>query len=365
MSRASLWLRAETKPAERRTVITPTVAGKLVDEGYSVTVERSSQSAFESDAYAVEGCEIVDEATWHSAPDHTIIIGLKELPESTDPLHHRHVHFAHVFKEQAGWQSFLSRFAKGNGQLFDLEYLVDDDNRRVAAFGRWAGFAGAALAVLTLVGQRSGRNPVLNEVHPRNSEKELVADVLEGLRAVQGDSKVPPRALVIGALGRSGRGAVELFETVGLAVEKWDLAETQVGGPFCQILDFDIVINCVFVQSPIPPFLTPELLSSADRRLSVICDVSCDPYGDYNPLPLYDSCTTFAEPTIRMLNEPSPVDLIAIDHLPSLLPMESSEDFAQQLLPSLLQIDHLDRGVWKQALDVFHEKIMAVRSLSA
>ena len=42
----------------------------------------------------------------------------------------------------------LSRFAAGGGALLDLEYLVDGKGRRLAAFGFWAGYLGAALAVL-------------------------------------------------------------------------------------------------------------------------------------------------------------------------------------------------------------------------
>jgi saccharopine dehydrogenase (NAD+, L-lysine-forming) len=40
---------------------------------------------------------------------------------------------------------------------------------------------------------------------------------------------------------------------------------------------------------------------------------------------------------------------MAIDHLPSLLPMESSEDFSTQLLPSLMTLDRPDQGVWGRA----------------
>ena len=44
---------------------------------------------------------------------------------------------------------------------------------------------------------------------------------------------------------------------------------------------------------------------------------------------------------------------MAIDNLPSLLPVESSQDFAAQLLPSLLTLDDLDAGVWGRAKAVF------------
>jgi len=161
---------------------------------------------------------------------------------------------------------------------------------------------------------------------------------------------------VIGALGRSGRGACELFRAAGVELVEWDLDETRRGGPFRATLEVDILVNCVFVQTAVRPFVTPELLQSDDRRLSVICDVSCDPYGDYNPLPIYDQCTTFDRPTRRIIDGARPLDLIAIDHLPSLLPVESSEDFCAQLLPYLLRLDNLQAGVWRRAYELFQQK---------
>ena len=44
---------------------------------------------------------------------------------------------------------------------------------------------------------------------------------------------------------------------------------------------------------------------------------------------------------------------MAIDNLPSLLPAESTDDFARQLLPHLLQLDQLDKGVWGRAQETF------------
>jgi|GEM_PF-6473907 len=40
---------------------------------------------------------------------------------------------------------------------------------------------------------------------------------------------------------------------------------------------------------------------------------------------------------------------MAIDNLPSLLPAESSADFAAQLLPVLKGLDAIDAGAWGRA----------------
>ena len=355
--RTHIWLRAETKTAEQRTALPPRFARQLMDAGYHLTVEASSQSAFRPAEYEEVGCHLVEEHSWKTqAPDDAVILGLKELEDGCEPLIHRHIHFAHVYKEQLGWEQTLGRYSAGSGTLYDLEFLVDDSGRRVAAFGHWAGFAGAAVALLAWANCSSHRLPVLGSIAPRQSQRSLIEEIRSTIEA----SPVQPKVLVIGALGRCGKGAIHLFNSVGIEVQEWDLAETGRGGPFEEILNVDILLNCVFVQQTIPPFLTLGMLHSVERKLSIICDVSCDPYGEYNPLPIYQECTTFADPTIKIIDTENPVHLIAIDHLPSLLPRESSEDFCAQLMPHLLELDKLTdlnaATVWHRAEKIFIEK---------
>ncbi len=53
------------------------------------------------------------------------------------------------------------------------------------------------------------------------------------------------------------------------------------------------------------------------------------------------------------MHDTPPLDVTAIDNLPSMLPVESSQDFAEQLLPSLLTLDNLQAGVWGRAKATF------------
>ena len=159
------------------------------------------------------GCKTAEYNSWPSAPPETTIIGLKELPESTDPLVHSHIQFAHCYKNQAGWREVLDRFGKGGGRLYDLEFLQDATGRRVAAFGFHAGFAGAAAGALALAAQKGGQGAKLSKLDPYQNEDAMVEDVKTKL----GGSGKGVKALVIGALGRCGRGAVDLFRKIGLA----------------------------------------------------------------------------------------------------------------------------------------------------
>ena len=83
---------------------------------------------------------------------------------------------------------------------------------------------------------------------------------------------------------------------------KWDLDETAKGGPFPEILDVDVFVNCIYLNSKIPPFVTHEQINAAGpgRRLRVIVDVSCDTTNPFNPIPIYDINTTFKEPTVAV-----------------------------------------------------------------
>lgn len=78
------------------------------------------------------------------------------------------------------------------------------------------------------------------------------------------------------------------------------MAETAKGGPFQEILDVDIFVNCIYLSSQIPPFVTRETIAAAgkQRRLAVVVDVSCDTTNPFNPIPIYNINTTFDKPTV-------------------------------------------------------------------
>jgi saccharopine dehydrogenase (NAD+, L-lysine-forming) len=343
--------------------VTPTTTKKLIEAGYTVNIERSKERIFDDEEFSAVGATLVPEGSWVDAPTHHIIVGLKELPEDKFALKHTHVQFAHCYKGQGGWEDVLSRFPQGGGTLLDLEFLTDDTGRRVAAFGYHAGYAGAALAVETWAHQLENPQVLpMPAVSSYANQDLLLADVRKKVEAGEKIAGRKPRVLVIGALGRCGRGAVDLCTQAGIPdsnILKWDMAETAKGGPFTEIVESDIFVNCIYLSEEIPPFVNKESLSSDKRNLSVVCDVSCDTTNPHNPVPIYTENSTFSNPTLPVegFSNP-PLSVISIDHLPSLLPRESSEAFSEALLPSLLSLkDRQNASVWKQAEDLFNEKV--------
>ena len=348
-----LWVRAEQRNNETRVGLTPVGTARLIADGITVSVEDSPTRCIPTDRYAAAGAKIQRRNSWPDAPRDAIIFGLKELPEDGTPLPHRHIMFGHAFKGQPAGQRLLARFKEAAGTLYDLEYLVDETNRRVAAFGYWAGYAGAAVALKCWIAQQ--RDQVAGPVAPYPGSSHLLVDLQSDLVAIGAQR---PSALIIGALGRVGTGAADLCTAMGVPTTRWDMAETAHGGPFPEVLAHDIFFNCILARPGTPVFV-PANAGRQPRRLSVIGDIACDPDSDFSPIKVYDRTTTWEAPALRVHKTP-PLDVTAIDNLPSMLPVESSEDYADQLLPSLLTLDDLGAGVWGRAKAIFDQALAQV-----
>ena len=350
MTAPHLWVRAEQRDNETRVGLTPDGAAALREKGFKITVEASDTRVIPTDAYASKGCDIAPQNSWPDAPGDAIIFGLKELPADGTPLHHRHIMFGHAFKGQSAGRTLLDRFKAGGGTLLDLEYLTDATGRRVAAFGYWAGFAGAAVSVKCWIAQTQGS--VASPITPYPNADALTSDLHTALEAL--DVKRPD-ALVIGALGRVGTGAADLCKRLGIAVTGWDMAETAHGGPFPEILEHALFFNCILAGPKTPVFI-PKTALTSPRKLRVIGDIACDPDSDFNPVQVYDRTTTWQHPALRVSENP-PLDVTAIDNLPSMLPLESSEDYAAQLLPTLMALANTDAPVWERAEKIFRDNL--------
>jgi saccharopine dehydrogenase (NAD+, L-lysine-forming) len=339
-----LWIRAEARPTEQRAPLVPVDAGGLVARGWRVTVEESPTRVFPVADYASLGCEVARAGSWPEAPADAVVLGIKELPEQPRALRHTHVYFAHAFKGQAGAAEVLARFAEGGGELLDVEYLTVA-GRRVVAFGYWAGYVGAGLGV------RCARGSLAGPVAPGTR-----ADFDAALSA---PGAPPLRALVIGAHGRSGRGAVAALEVAGAHVTCWD-AEDTVALDRQTLLGHDLLVNCVASTAPGEPFVRPEDLDVPARRLTTVADVTCDVTSDHNRVPVNTDVTTWAEPVRVLAGASGPLGVIAIDNLPSLLPREASLDFSAQLVALVSDLPARG-GAWAASRAAFETALASRR----
>jgi saccharopine dehydrogenase (NAD+, L-lysine forming) len=244
--------------------------------------------------------------------------------------------------------------------------LTGEDGRRVAAFGYYAGYAGAAVSLMAWSHQvvHPG-GPPLGTVPLFPSAPALIESVKASISsALPHNSGHQPRVIIIGALGRCGTGARDFCLAAGVpesSILNWDMAETARGGPFPEIAASDVFINCIYLgATPIPPFVNVKSLSEPGRKLRVVCDVSCDPNNAYNPVPIYTEYSTFIKPTlpIQLDGDGPELTVVSIDHLPTLVAREASDEFSRLLLPSLKTLDRRNEdGVWKRAEKKYREKV--------
>lgn len=340
MTKPHLWIRAEARPTEQRVPIVPADAARLVEEGFTVTVEESPTRIVPIEEFVAVGCATAPAGSWVDSPEGTVVVGIKELPEDPADLGHTHVFFAHAYKGQEGAQEVLDRFRRGGGELLDVEYLTVD-GKRVVAFGFWAGYVGAALSVLR------HRGELVGGVAPMSR-----ADLDARLRAGQGPER--ERALVVGARGRSGTGAVEALTVAGCEVTRWDRTDTERLDKGA-LLDHDILVNCIVTSEPGEAFVDEDDLV-ATRRLRTVGDVTCDVTSAANRLPVNTAITTWEEPVRDVGPQGHPLEVVAIDNLPSLLPREASESFSAELTPLMEELAER-RGPWAASLEWFRRHV--------
>lgn len=368
----TLHLRDEALPIGWISPITPETASTLIKAGYVVNIEHSTVRPYPDSAYEAVGCNIVATNSWPRVPKSHIIISGKLLDNAWHPLKHVHVHAAHIFKRQKGWQDTLNRYRRGGGTLLAVDSLKDDQGLKLSRVERGAGFAGAALALKAWAWQLTHpTGPVMPGSTPYLDSGVLLQETREALavgRARNGGAL--PTIIVTGARGRCGRGVTAFLHLMGIPdgqITKWNREETARGGPFAEILDHDVFFNCIYNATPIRPFITMESVKAAGagRKLSVVGDITCDIHTPNNAIPIYNHETTFAGPTIPLaVEEGRPIAVVGMICFPALLTKEASDATSRALLPSFLKLNNwrqerewLDvESLFKQALDMLERE---------
>ena len=210
------------------------------------------------------------------------------------------------------------------------------------------------------------KTPLPGKTHyayKKDLDDEVKASVAKGAQSNGGKL---PQIFIMGYLGRCGTGAREMCETAGIPSQnliKYDIPETKdQPGPYSAIKESDIFINCIYLDKPIPPFVTVGFLkqdNGVKRNLSTVVDISCDTTNPHNPIPFCDTPTSFTHPTITVpgFSNP-PLSYCTIDHLPSLLPREASEKFCADLAPFLQQLPQRNEApVWMGAKNLFEKNV--------
>lgn len=358
----------ETKiPVDNRVALTPAQIAVLRDR-YPVdefVVQTSDTRAYPDDAYREAGAEVRE-----NVADCDLLLGIKEVDIRVLLPGKHYFFFGHFAKQQSANLPLLQALMAKNITFSDYEYLVDDQNRRLCAFGWWAGFVGTYYT-LRGYGLRHG----LYEL-PKPDRHFSMEKLLSALRAIE----LPAVRLLVTGNGRVSHGVQELLEQIGAkrlteseflsgmpvhefsyCVADADKLNVRRDGTAFTWSDFlahpadyrsdfmrwgrqaDILIAAHFWNSEAPVYLTASDLADPELRIRFIGDISCDirgslqstlrasthdaPYYDYDPL------TAAEQPAF---SSDSHITVMAVDTCPNALAADTSAYFGEQLIEHVL-----------------------------
>ena len=336
-----LVVRRENKLNEYRVPIIPTDCQILLENNFKVYIESSVNRCFKDEVYKKHGCIIIDDYTkYNFKKEETLIIGLKELDYNNyNLLSYKHLYFSHTYKNQTNSYEILSKFKSQKGFIYDLEYLVDDKNKRLVAFGYWAGFIGAAISLLQFY-YKSINKDLIN-LTPYDDYNTLI-NKLKNNEDFYKNIEVG----IIGINGRCGQGCKYLLDKLNIKYIGY------VRGDVLDCVHHDIIINCIKLEKDSDFTIITDKNLVEFKKLSIINDVSCDITAVNNPIKLDYKLTTFKNPVYKYNKQ---LDIICIDNLPSLLPINSSIEFSNKLTKLIIDIN--TSIIWKNLEDLYYDKI--------
>jgi len=329
-----IFIRKETYRNEHRTPLTPNDVEILIRSGFTVFVEKSRERAYTDEEYERKG-GILTPFSWPKGVfpffNSCLIIGLKELENIQYLDQHSHAYFSHSFKGQKDSASILTSFSRSQSRLYDFEYFLSSENKRMISFGFYAGCVGAVLGILHY------KKQLPSPLKPWDSFETMIQTTQQ--TPLTHNLKIG----IIGASGRCGKGVQKVLETLGIPFTVLDKVSD-----ISRFKDFDIFYNCIKLEESYSEVWFHS--RTQFEKPILIVDISCDASKKNQPIQLYSQATTWDSPVYSY----NPlVDIIAIDNLPSLLPRESSEHFSSVLVNLLVNKEHA--AIWKKAHEIFLE----------
>ena len=372
---------------ERRAPLTPKHVKRLIEhQKLDFIVQTSQKRIFKDEEYIQAGALVENDLKKCN-----VILGVKEMPMDFFESEKTYVFFSHVIKGQSYNMPMLKRMMELKCNLIDYERIVDEQNKRLIFFGKYAGLAGMinSLWSLGLRWKSFGINTPfleLKQAHLYNSLREA-KDAISLVGQLIAENGLPKelQPLVIGftGYGNVSLGAQEicgLLPVKEISTEKLLELKNRAALPDNIIfkvvfkekhisehkdnIEFDlydyyrnpqnyvskfeqyiphltVLMNCMYWDARYPRIITKEYLkklySNGNPKLTVIGDITCDPDGSIecthhgteieDPIFVYNPITD----KYTMGYEGEGLLDMAVDILPSELPRDSSDGFADAL----------------------------------
>ena len=358
-------IKERKNPPDRRVVFAPDALAKLKQQypDTSFEVESSDIRIFSDTQYKSLGITITEDIS-----DCDVLFGVKEVPVENLIPNKAYFFFSHTIKQQPYNRKLLQAILEKNIELYDHETIVDDQNRRLIGFGKYAGMVG-----------------VYNGIRAFGIKFELFklpkAETLAGKDALIMQLKritLPPLKFVVTGTGKVGSGAIEILKAIKVKEITVDNYLTKnytqpvyvqldvlqynkridgqvldfkdfVSNPDVYVSDFnkftkvtDIYFAGHFHASGAPMILTKEMLNASDCKIRVVADISCDVGG---PIACTLRSSTIAEPLYGYwplenkevdVFHPAAVVVMAVDNLPCEIPKDASEGFGEQFMEHVI-----------------------------
>lgn len=354
-------------PSDRRVPLLPQQCVDIMQKYPNVQffVQPSDVRCIANKEYVAAGIPLREDLS-----DCTILLGIKEVPIHQLLADKTYLFFSHTIKMQPHNQKLLQTIVEKRITMIDYEALRDANDKRVIAFGYFAGIVGAYNTFLLL-----GRKYNLFELKPAYKCFDI-DELKQELKKVT----IPAFKFVLTGGGRVGHGAEMILKEMN--IEKVSpqnfLRKTYKHSVYTQIVssdynqsndkhaawnteDFhehpekyhstfmrfakvaDVLIAGAYWDQRAPKLFTTEDSKQKDFSIRLISDITCDINGSIpatvKSTNIYDPAYDFNPYTKDIeapFSDPRNITVMAIDNLPCEVPRNASEDFGNQLIKNVL-----------------------------
>lgn len=359
-------IREAKVPADNRVALTPSQCKWIHKNSADVKVvaQSSPDRCFSDREYTQAGVEVKDDVS-----DCDILLGIKEVPDSSLVAGKTYLFFSHTKKKQPHNRKMLQTILEKDITLIDYECLEHDDGQRIIGFGFFAGVVGAHNGMMAY-GSRTGLYK-MDRVYKQRSFRELIHTYF-GLR-------IPNVKIAVTGSGRVAHGILEIMNLMGIhevepddylmrrfsypvytQLKGADLYRNKTTGQYsridfhdrpeeyeCKFLPYaaqtDILMNGVFWDKNVPRLFEKSDVSSDNFIIQTIADITDDVNGS---VPINVGDQTIEDPVYsihkKTLEKMPPytagsIDVMAVGNLPNELPRDASRYFGEQLIKYILE----------------------------
>lgn len=361
-------IKERKNPPDTRVPLTPQQCADILAKypDVQIVVESSDTRCYSDEEYKDLGINIVTDM---SACE--VLLGVKEVPIDHLIDGKTYFFFSHTKKMQPYNQPLMRAFIDKKIRIIDYECLTYEDGQRILGFGFFAGVVGAHNGFLTY-----GKKHQLFDL-PKAHEIHNYAELLSYYHQIN----LPNVKIAITGSGKVASGILEIMYHLGIqSIEPADYISKDYDYPvythlkgghlyqhkvskrynreefhqspqkyeslFAEYLPHtDLLMNGIYWDKNIPRLFEASDVHNEDFRISVIADITCDPFGS---VPINVGASTIAQPVYGIdklsLQKVAPfqntnqtIDIMAVDNLPNELPRDASKYFGANFEKNILK----------------------------